>query len=966
MGKKTKRFWKITRVFITIIIILLAAIVILPYVFKGKIMTVVKVEINKNVEATVDFSDFGLSLVTNFPNFSFHLDDISVVGKNEFEGDTLARIGSVSAAIDLFSVFSGNVYQVRKISVENPYFHFIINENNKTNWDIVPTAEEVPKKETKSVEESKPAEIKILLNKFEILNANLVYQDIPGNLELKVINLNHVLSGDLSADKTSLRTKTSIESTSFTQAGIELLKNTFIEFDAVFDADMKNEIFTFKKNHLKINELELLFEGSVAPTGDDLNIMLTYSAAKNTFKNFLSLIPAIYMKDFQDIQTSGNLAFNGYVKGIYSEDKLPSFKLDVNVDNAEFKYPDLPDAVKDIAISIHIDNPGGDANNTVINVEKFHFSMIDNPVDLKLLLKNPLTDPYIEASLVGLMDFASIAMVYPMESGESISGTLDANIRVKGRQSSIDNEKYEDFDAFGSLLIKEMKYSMKSFNDAFVINHAQMNFSPVYLDLVNLDFSYAESDMMIKGKIENYIAYALSSKTLTADFTASSNNFDLNSFMGEEEGEEENPSQQNTTTLPSDKVEMTAFEVPANVDFKLDAQFTKLTYSSMVFDNLTGDILVKDETVTLQNLKGNIVEGTVSLNGFYSTQNTKKPKVDIKVNIDKISFKDAFKAFDILQKFAPIFKNAMGDFSTNMSFNTELQSNMSPDWKTLIANGLMNTTSIKLENVNTLNKLSGALKTDAFNSMDLNPIKLAFDIEDGKLMVKPFDFVMKGMKGNLSGTTALDQSIDYNLNMEVPRNMFGAQANQVLDGLLSQANSAGGNFSLGETIDLGVLIGGSIDNPTVTPSLGSSGKNVIEDVKQNIQQEIDKKKEEATQKAKDEAKKILDGAESQAQKIIQEAQKQADQIKATARTAAQKVRSEADSHAQKLIAEGKKNGMIAEIAAKKTADEYKKNANKEADNLVKEADKQADGIMNTANQQAAKVRSDAQKKVDGL
>jgi vacuolar-type H+-ATPase subunit H len=34
--------------------------------------------------------------------------------------------------------------------------------------------------------------------------------------------------------------------------------------------------------------------------------------------------------------------------------------------------------------------------------------------------------------------------------------------------------------------------------------------------------------------------------------------------------------------------------------------------------------------------------------------------------------------------------------------------------------------------------------------------------------------------------------------------------------------------------------------------------------------------------------------------------------------------------------------------------------------MVAEADKKADGIINTAKQQAARIRSDAQKKVDAL
>ena len=165
-----------------------------------------------------------------------------------------------------------------------------------------------------------------------------------------------------------------------------------------------------------------------------------------------------------------------------------------------------------------------------------------------------------------------------------------------------------------------------------------------------------------------------------------------------------------------------------------------------------------------------------------------------------------------------------------MSFNTLLKEDMSPDWMTFIGQGLMNTSEIKLDNLNTLNKLSDALKIPSLQTLDLNPLKVLFDIKEGKLMVKPLDFAMEGMKANLSGWTAIDETIGYDLKMEIPRSIFGGEANKVLDGLVSQANAAGANFSVGETVNLDVLIGGTLSDPTVKPVIGNSGKGIIEDI----------------------------------------------------------------------------------------------------------------------------------------
>ena len=59
------------KIFGIIIVIIIAAAILLPIIFKGKIVEIAKTEINKSVNAKVDFADFSLSLIKSFPNFNF-------------------------------------------------------------------------------------------------------------------------------------------------------------------------------------------------------------------------------------------------------------------------------------------------------------------------------------------------------------------------------------------------------------------------------------------------------------------------------------------------------------------------------------------------------------------------------------------------------------------------------------------------------------------------------------------------------------------------------------------------------------------------------------------------------------------------------------------------------------------------------------------------------------------------------
>ena len=82
--------------------------------------------------------------------------------------------------------------------------------------------------------------------------------------------------------------------------------------------------------------------------------------------------------------------------------------------------------------------------------------------------------------------------------------------------------------------------------------------------------------------------------------------------------------------------------------------------------------------------------------------------------------------------------------------------------------------------------------------MDLNPLDLLFTIEKGRVNVKPFKLKTEYVSADLGGWTSFDQSINYVMNLEVPRELFGSEANAALDDMLSKANVAGTKLLVGE------------------------------------------------------------------------------------------------------------------------------------------------------------------------
>lgn len=508
-----KLFFKIIGIFILVVLLAMVAI---PYFFRDQIVEKVKQEINKNVNAQVDFTDFNLSLFRSFPNFNFRLEQLSVVNKAPFEGDTLAWIPDFDLTLDLMSVIRGDAYKLRKVYISKPYVNVRVTNEGFANYDIMLPSEPTPE----PTPEEPASSFQIDLQHVAINDGRIIYDDESLTTYALLDGVDFKMSGDFTLDFTSLDTYTSVERVTVIYDGVKYLRNVDAELNAMVDADLVNSIYTLKKNRLRLNQLFIGFEGSVGmQENGDMNLMLTFASQESEFKNFLSMVPAIYSTNFDGLKTSGTLSINGNVKGMYTETNYPAFAINLEVNDGYFQYPDLPQAVRDVNIDTRVNFPGGDLDNLTVNVSRFDLVMAGNAISANLFIKNPMSDMHLKGAVEGEADLSRIGEVYPLQEAESLSGMITANISFEGAMSAIENERYEDFKFIGSLLMKDFNYPTEYLTAPVHIANAQLNFSPAYLDLVNLAMNIGQNDFSATGRIENFMPYFLSDGTLADSST---------------------------------------------------------------------------------------------------------------------------------------------------------------------------------------------------------------------------------------------------------------------------------------------------------------------------------------------------------------------------------------------------------------------------------------------------------------
>ena len=950
--KKKSRIKKILKWSGIAFLLLLMIVISLPFIFKDKLVEVFKTELNNSVNAKVDFGDFDLTLFSSFPDFTFDIQAISVTGVNEFEGVSLAKIKKTSIKLDLMSVINGNKIKVKSIVIEEPTLNIIVNKDSLANYDIVKS----PELDTVQTEvNSEQLEYEIGLNKLEITKANVIYKDEISKVSSEVKNMDFALSGDFTQDVFDIKTVTAIDELSVFEGMVGYLNKTKVSFDADINID-KFIKYTLKQNTLKLNQLDLGFDGWVELLEDKVNFDMKFNSKKTDFKSILSLIPAVYSKDFNTIDTKGKFFLNGDVRGSLEGDSYPSFNLNMGITEGYFKYPAMPNSVDNINVKTKITHPQGDLDKMNIDVSQLHLELADNPIDATLKMSNPMSDPKIASRIKATIDLEKLQTVIPMKENEKLNGKILADLDLAGKVSSITNKQYQDFKAEGMLSVKNMLYSSTGLPYDVVVNSMTMDFSPQFVDLKELDTKIGKSDIQVVGRIDNVLPFIFSDKILKGAVKITSNKLNVDDLMRTVPSVVESK----TGNAPVDSNDK-AFKVPALYDINLTTDIKELIYDGLSIKNVKGKVGVKDEIANLSDVSMDMLDGNIIVDGSYNSKN-KNPLVDFNYKIKNVDIKKTAHFFSSIETIAPVAKYCKGKISTNLKVSSELDQKMSPIYSSINGVGGLFSDNLTVTGIKALQEIAEVLKIDKLANQNLKKFKMVFQFKEGRAFVSPFDINLSGIPTEVNGSTGFDQTIAYNLKMNVPKEKLGNKANETIGGLLGKVK--GFDLKLPAIITINFTVGGTVTNPTIKSDLGGQAKNavidlkdqVVDTIKKTFNKEIEKIIKEANlqaQKLKDEAKIQADRLRAEGIKLTKQAKSKADDIASLAKL-------QTEEEAENLAAKG--GDLFEKMANKKLAEVLKRKGYEQIDKLKREAYKKAEIPTNEAKEKAKTIELEADKK----
>ncbi|GAC1367232.1 MAG: hypothetical protein NVSMB30_00800 [Hymenobacter sp.] len=396
---------------VVFLVVLVAAAALAPGLFKDKLRALADKQLAQRVRARVQYdpANIDVSLLHSFPDMTVNIRNLRVLGLDSFSRDTLAFLPNLRVGLDVMSVVRGGQINIRSIELERPDLRLRRLKSGRANWDVLISDSAA------AARGQDTSQVRLAIRGWQVTDGRLRYEDLALPFAMEARGVNHTGSGDFARNVFDLTSHTTAADLDLTYNGVAYVTDKQLAADVTMNMDLTKHRYTFKDNKIRLNDFPFSFAGVIGlPNAADITYDLTFRALETDFKTLLSLVPGAYTARFKNIETSGKVAFEGYYKGTQNALHQPGYGVNLAVTNGQFKYPELPQAARNINLQMQVDNPSGYTNNVRVNIPQFHLDLGPNPVDGRVTIDG-LAPMKVDGRVKANVNLAEALKVYPVK-----------------------------------------------------------------------------------------------------------------------------------------------------------------------------------------------------------------------------------------------------------------------------------------------------------------------------------------------------------------------------------------------------------------------------------------------------------------------------------------------------------------------------------------------------------------------
>ncbi|MCL9806514.1 AsmA family protein [Flavobacterium amniphilum] len=397
---------------------------VLPMLFPGKIAEEVKGFANKKLNGELNFKEANLSFFSHFPSLTLTLTDFSLKGSAPFQNENLVKADDISFGVNLMSLLFDSSVKIDEIYISDAEMNVLVNEQGQANYNVYVSE--------KKQEKEKPGETSLRLDRIQIENTHLTYNDKSANILINAVGFNYLGKGDFDKAIFDLETEAEIDSFDFAFGGEEYLKNKKVNANLITQINTSSLAFVFQQNNLVINQLPIDFIGKLNFLKSGYELDFNVKSDDSNLHDFFTALPPQYVKWLEKTEIQGKTDLLLTLKGIYNveENKKPDLAFAMNIRNGLVNYNASKNPASGLTLKLDTKLPSLDVDKLLVKITPLSFKMGQDYFDGTIETVG-LTSPNINAKIKSNLDLKKLHEGLGIQNMD-FSGKLIADVTAKG------------------------------------------------------------------------------------------------------------------------------------------------------------------------------------------------------------------------------------------------------------------------------------------------------------------------------------------------------------------------------------------------------------------------------------------------------------------------------------------------------------------------------------------------------
>jgi len=715
------------------------------YQFKDKLIQLVVLELNKDLNTKVLVEKIDIAFWKTFPYVSLEFHKIEMKGSDPLNGAPLLKADKLFLSFNIMELYGGN-YEIAKTSIENADLHFIISPDGSNNFSVL----------KKKGKEATKSSLSMKLEKVTFKNVNVVFENKINEQEYNIFcqqgvasfhskgrSWNVGLVGDLFVHKISVEKRDYL-------ARKELKLNTSMVFDDV------TGYYTVNPSDITIGNSLFNLEGKFGVrTGQDIELRL--SGKETSIHTILALLPADISQKLGVYKSQGNVYFKGTLKGKVDSHYAPEAIFVFGCRNVSFWHPDYLKKVEGLSFKgMYSSGRRSLGQTSYLKLEGLEGNIDNRDFTADLEVKN-FADPYIKFSFNGSFNMESLVKIIGWKDVENVSGELSADLFFEGKKKDLEQKHtLSHISSFGNIQLRNTNFTIVHNKLKISDVHTLFSFDNNSVHLHELSAKAQGQDILLKGYVYNHLAYLAGTRNdLDGELQLQSDFLDLEKWVSLAGASSSNENRSNESV----------FKAEAKFNFQCNVK--KLVYKTFTTYNVRGKMTLQNKTLKADDIFMKAAGGSFMLDGQLDMHKPEPLIFEGKARCTDVRVDSLFTLFD---NFGQDFLVA-NQLKGNLNVTADLYIPLNKDFRILPKSSkALLIVSIKNGELNEfapLQKLSKFIDAKDLYNVRFQELKNTIRIENERIYIPEMEIKSNLNSVSVLGTQGFDGSLDYKLKVSL-------------------------------------------------------------------------------------------------------------------------------------------------------------------------------------------------------